>query len=197
LRQNHGTWKRKEDAPASGNSLDSHFEIDDVSVTPTDTQESITESEKVSPVSRPAPILRVDCSGQIMLPYGVNDNDVSKVALTPGEFAALFGKSQTWGYRQLYSGKVNALTGYGRTLIPVSEVKRVLSEAGRYMGAEAKVEKQATREKTPEKPKRKNPWRGAVENRRSIKGQKSKKRPGGQMTGLRNSAIRKLNRGGK
>jgi hypothetical protein len=28
----------------------------------------------------------------------------NRIAYSPGEFAALFGKHQTWGYRQLYKG---------------------------------------------------------------------------------------------
>lgn len=70
-----------------------------------------------------------------------------KLVYTPAEFAAVFGKSQTWGYRQLYAGKVKAITEYGRTLIPKSEVERVLQEAGIYEGA-----KKAKKEPLPKKP---------------------------------------------
>ena len=59
---------------------------------------------------------------------------MNRVAYTPKEFAALFGKSQTWGYRQIQAGKVNAIKDYGRILIPAEEVERVLSSAGRYLG---------------------------------------------------------------
>lgn len=62
-----------------------------------------------------------------------------RVAFSPGEFAALFGKEQTWGYRQLYSGKVKATTEYGRTMIPASEVERILATAGIYEGAKPKL----------------------------------------------------------
>ena len=48
---------------------------------------------------------------------------------TPREFAALFGKSQTWGYRQIYSGAVAATTEHGRTLIPAREVEKILGTA--------------------------------------------------------------------
>ena len=41
-----------------------------------------------------------------------------RVAFSPGEFAALFGKSQTWGYRQIYAGKVKAIDEYGRNHDP-------------------------------------------------------------------------------
>lgn len=59
-----------------------------------------------------------------------------RVAYSPGEFAKLFGKSQTWGYRQIYAGKVNAITEHGRILIPAKEVERILESAGIYNGQE-------------------------------------------------------------
>lgn len=66
---------------------------------------------------------------------------MEKVTYTPAEFAEIFGKERTWAYRQLYAGKVQAITELGRTQIPKSEVDRLLKEAGRYMGAKAKVKK--------------------------------------------------------
>lgn len=74
----------------------------------------------------------------------MNQDDFHKLTYSPGEFAALFGKERTWGYRQLYAGKVQAVTEYGRTMIPKSEVDRVLGEAGRYLGAKAKPKKHST-----------------------------------------------------
>ncbi len=55
-----------------------------------------------------------------------------RVAFSPAEFAALFGKSQTWGYRQIYAGKVTTITRHGRILIPAADVERILAEAGIY-----------------------------------------------------------------
>lgn len=60
---------------------------------------------------------------------------MDRVTFSLGEFAALFGKSQTWGYRQIYAGKVQAITEYGRILIPAAEVERILKTAGRYEGS--------------------------------------------------------------
>lgn len=62
-----------------------------------------------------------------------------RVAFSPGEFAALFGKSQTWGYRQIYAGKVKTITEYGRLQIPASEVERILASAARYEGQKKAV----------------------------------------------------------
>lgn len=59
-----------------------------------------------------------------------------RVAYSPGEFAALFGKSQSWGYRQVYAGMVAVVTQRGRILVPASEVERLLKSAGIYIGRE-------------------------------------------------------------
>jgi hypothetical protein len=53
---------------------------------------------------------------------------------SPGEFAALFGKHQSWGYRQLYRGTVRAITQCGRTMIPRGEIDRLLCSAKPYNG---------------------------------------------------------------
>ncbi len=49
-----------------------------------------------------------------------------RLAFSPGEVAALLGKSQTFGYRLLYKGKIKAITGCGRLMIPRSEVELLL-----------------------------------------------------------------------
>lgn len=59
---------------------------------------------------------------------------LKRVAFSPGEFAEMFGKSQTWGYRQIYAGKVTTITEHGRILIPAHEVERILESAGIYDG---------------------------------------------------------------
>jgi hypothetical protein len=66
---------------------------------------------------------------------------MDRVTFTPTEFARLFGKSQSWGYRQIYSGKVKTITEYGRILIPASEVNKILATAGRYEGIKPKPPK--------------------------------------------------------
>jgi hypothetical protein len=57
-----------------------------------------------------------------------------RAAFSPSEFATLFGKQTTWGYRQLYSGKVKAIQTLGRTLIPRSELERLLQTATAFVG---------------------------------------------------------------
>jgi hypothetical protein len=55
-----------------------------------------------------------------------------RLAFTPAEFAAAFGRHPSWAYRQLYAGKVHAISELGRTLIPATELERVLALAERY-----------------------------------------------------------------
>jgi hypothetical protein len=86
--------------------------------------------------------------------------NAERVALSPKEFAALFGKSQTWGYRQIYAGKVKTITEYGRILIPAAEVERILGEAGIYDGPKVKISKEEGRL---------DGWRQFINDRRQIK----------------------------
>jgi len=55
-----------------------------------------------------------------------------RIALSPGEFAAACGHHPSWAYRLLYGGKIRAVTGLGRILIPASELQRILSSAAPY-----------------------------------------------------------------
>jgi hypothetical protein len=78
-------------------------------------------------------------------------HSVKRVAYSPAEFAELFGKSQTWGYRQIYSGKVTAITQHGRILIPAKDVEKILASAGIYNGIEKpKKAKERIESLTPE-----------------------------------------------
>lgn len=51
-----------------------------------------------------------------------------RLAYSPAELAALFGRSATWAYRLLYANRIKRLAGNGRILIPKSEIERLLSE---------------------------------------------------------------------
>jgi hypothetical protein len=63
-------------------------------------------------------------------PLPINLNQ--RLGLSPKEFSEANGKSATWGYRQIYSGKVKVISDCGRMLIPRSEVDRFLARAGEY-----------------------------------------------------------------
>ena len=73
-----------------------------------------------------------------------------KVSYTPAEFAALFGKERTWGYRQIYAGKVNAVTVFGSIMIPVEEVEKAMKGASRY-GVSGNAVKRRAEKKTQRK----------------------------------------------
>ena len=51
---------------------------------------------------------------------------------SPAEFAAAFGRSATWGYRQIYAGRIKPISGCGRMMITRSEVDRFLARASEY-----------------------------------------------------------------
>ena len=55
-----------------------------------------------------------------------------RLSFSPGEFAALNGRSCTWGYRRIYDGGVKVIADAGRLLIPRSEVEKFLAKAAQY-----------------------------------------------------------------
>jgi hypothetical protein len=63
-------------------------------------------------------------------PQSINLNE--RLGLSPKEFGEANGKSATWGYRQIYSGKVKVISDCGRLLIPRVEVDRFLARAAEY-----------------------------------------------------------------
>jgi len=56
----------------------------------------------------------------------MQDENIPKT-YTPAEFAALFGKHKTWGYRRIYAGAVQILKHSPRHLIPQAEVDKFSS----------------------------------------------------------------------
>lgn len=55
-----------------------------------------------------------------------------RLALSPAEFAALFGRSPTWAYRKIYQGLIKPISDCGRLLIPRSEVDSFLARKAEY-----------------------------------------------------------------
>jgi hypothetical protein len=51
---------------------------------------------------------------------------------SPAEFAALFGRSPTWAYRQIYAGRVKPIADCGRLIIPRTELDSVLARRREY-----------------------------------------------------------------
>ena len=59
------------------------------------------------------------------------------LASSPSEFARLFDRHPTWGYRRIYAGDIRVLRQAGRMLIPRSEIERFLSQTVVYNGKES------------------------------------------------------------
>jgi len=57
---------------------------------------------------------------------------INRIGFTPAEFAAMNGRHQCWGYRQIYAGAVKVIEYNGRLLIPKSEIERFASKCGIY-----------------------------------------------------------------
>ncbi len=118
-----------------------------------------------------------------------------RVAISPAEFARLFGKSTTWGYRAIYAGRVKAITQHGRILIPAKEVERILASAGIYEGRPTTPAVKARLKKAARE--RQNVWRQFVEERRTEVGGKSQtpaKRKAA-VENLRSQALRRFLKG--
>jgi hypothetical protein len=58
-----------------------------------------------------------------------NTTSPHPIVYAPKDFAAVFGKSQSWAYRMIYHGKVRTIQGFGEIRIPASEVHRILASA--------------------------------------------------------------------
>jgi len=82
---------------------------------------------------------------QIINSTNVSAAQGARLAFTPTEFAAMFGRHATWGYRQLYAGHIKAIRGAGRILIPLIEIERFTANTAVYaqIVEELKVTKQA------------------------------------------------------
>ena len=55
-----------------------------------------------------------------------------RAGFSPTEFAQLFGKQAVWAYRQIYAGRLKCIKGFGRTIIPRTELDRIFAEAKQY-----------------------------------------------------------------
>ena len=42
------------------------------------------------------------------------------------EFAAIMGHHRSWAYRQRDEGRIRTIRGYGKELVPASELERIL-----------------------------------------------------------------------
>ena len=103
---------------------------------------------------------------------------LDRVAYSPGEFAALFGKQQTWGYRQIYAQKVKTITEFGRIKIPAAEVERILATAKNYDG-------EKKQKKSAKPPSNGELWTRFLAARRAAKGSEGKPKRSATLARLR------------
>jgi len=61
-----------------------------------------------------------------------NIDSTIRSGCSPSEFARSFGRHPSWGYRQVYAGKVKVITALGHLLIPLKEIERVMASAEVY-----------------------------------------------------------------
>lgn len=113
---------------------------------------------------------------------------MSQVAFSPREFAALFKKEQSWGYRQIYAGKVTTITEYGRTMIPASEVERIRASAARYEGRKKRPAR-TKKEFEAMKPELETAWQTFVQAKRNAAGPPTNRR---KAASLPRSAVESL-----
>jgi len=55
-----------------------------------------------------------------------------RLAFSPRESGSLIGKSATYIYRQIYSGRLKPIWDCGRLMIPRAELDRFLARTGEY-----------------------------------------------------------------
>lgn len=53
-----------------------------------------------------------------------------RVAFTLAEAASMMGHERTWAYRQVQAGKIRAIIGFGKMMIPASEIRRICEGKG-------------------------------------------------------------------
>lgn len=123
----------------------------------------------------------------------MSPSKAERVSFSPGEFAALFGKSQTWGYRQIYAQKVSTITEFGRIQIPASEVDRILATAGAYNGLKPAKTKAEFQKLVPQL---KSAWQSFLRKRRDGAPAKAnaKTAPAKAKSGSRKAVIDRLTR---
>ncbi len=118
------------------------------------------------------------------------DSPQHRVAISPAEFAKLFGKSTTWGYREIYAGRVKTITQHGRILIPSKEVERILASAAVYEGRPTTPAVRARQKEAARN--RQNAWRQFVQARRTTSGSKLGAQGLSDESTLRKTALARL-----
>jgi hypothetical protein len=56
-----------------------------------------------------------------------NEKKVERAAYSLEEFSAMLGHNRAWGYRMAKDDRIRVIRGYGKALVPASELERILS----------------------------------------------------------------------
>ena len=59
------------------------------------------------------------------MPATLQKTKPDRVAYDFDETAKMFGHDRTWVYRQVKAGRIKAITGYGKMMIPAAEIQRI------------------------------------------------------------------------
>ena len=58
------------------------------------------------------------------------EKKVERAAYSLEEFSQMLGHNRAWGYRHAKLGSFRVIRGYGKALVPASELERILSGEG-------------------------------------------------------------------
>lgn len=66
---------------------------------------------------------------------------MQRASLSPAEFSKICGRSRVWGYRRIYDGTVKVISVAGRIMIPITEIKKLISGAEPYSGNLSRIKR--------------------------------------------------------
>lgn len=55
------------------------------------------------------------------------EKTVGRAAYSLEEFSQMLGHNRAWGYRMAKDNRIRVIRGYGKALVPASELERILS----------------------------------------------------------------------
>jgi len=58
------------------------------------------------------------------------ETKVQRAAYSLEEFSQMLGHNRAWGYRMAKDDRIRVIRGYGKALVPASELERILSGEG-------------------------------------------------------------------
>jgi hypothetical protein len=58
------------------------------------------------------------------------EKKVERAAYSLEEFSQMLGHNRAWGYRMAKDDRIRVIRGYGKALVPASELERILNGEG-------------------------------------------------------------------